>query len=104
MSLSLAVIADLMSDDATNTEYDRACVEIACAFLGQSTEARDTVEGVLRGIKTGDITFAADPSVAGPGESFLVRNHDGDLVLATVNTAVSLAAPIDTALSWTKAV
>ena len=47
----LRIAADLMSEEGENSEYDRACVEIACTMLGVSTDARDDVAGLLRAIQ-----------------------------------------------------
>lgn len=40
--------AGLLSDDAENSEYDRAIVELTCHLLGISTDDRDAVTSCLR--------------------------------------------------------
>lgn len=48
----LRSIAELMSDEGDNTEYDRACVEIARDVLGLGWEddTKQAMEAMLRGL------------------------------------------------------
>ena len=48
----LRIIANLLSEDGENPEYDRACVEIACAVIGVSTDHRTRMLVLLRLIRT----------------------------------------------------
>lgn len=45
--------AMLLSEDGENEEYDRAIVELTCAFLGVSTDLRDVVFIMLSAISRG---------------------------------------------------
>jgi hypothetical protein len=44
----IAIVADLLSEDGENAEYDRACAEIVATFLGLSTDTKDSVLELLR--------------------------------------------------------
>lgn len=52
MNALLSNAADLLSDDGANLEYDRAIIELTCRLLGVSTECRDSVEEILREMKS----------------------------------------------------
>ena len=43
--------ADLMTQGDDNPEYDRAIVELVSRVLGVSTDDRDVVEAVIRGLQ-----------------------------------------------------
>lgn len=43
--------ADLLSEDGENTEYDRAIVELVGTVLGVSSDDREALAIVLRGLK-----------------------------------------------------
>lgn len=53
MSTLLRIIADALSEQGENHEYDRACVEIACETMSLDMEedTRDAVLSLLRTIK-----------------------------------------------------
>lgn len=47
----LKIVADFLSEDGENPEYDRACVEIVVDFLGMSMDDRDVAFALLRSLK-----------------------------------------------------
>ena len=48
----MRIAASLLSEDAENAEYDRACVEICCEFFGLATDDnRDAMLRALREVK-----------------------------------------------------
>jgi hypothetical protein len=51
-SQTLRTIAELMTDDGSNPEYDRACIEIACDLLGVPMDSRGEVESILRAVRS----------------------------------------------------
>ncbi len=48
----LTQAADLLSDTGENPEYDKAIVELVCAQLGVTTDARSEVESLLRHVRS----------------------------------------------------
>lgn len=46
----LTEAADLLTEDDTNPEYDRAIVELSTRLLGFSDEQKEYVAGVLRNL------------------------------------------------------